>query len=141
MPDPEYKFERLLTRTVNGLTNRPLKLVCSASDGASVTWMKDGQALKEGGRLTIDCDGGEHRLKIDKAMITDTGTYSCTIVKFGVEGQRETVSKLYIAGGYSTGLMGRKMSIMELFQSFLINLFKNCQINWTSPRETIWNLK
>ena len=98
--------------------------------------------LKEGGRLTIDCDGGEHRLKIDKAMITDTGTYSCTIDKFGVEGQRETASKLYIAGGHSTGLIGQKMRIMELFfQSFLINLFKNCQINWILRRDAIWNLK
>ncbi len=44
--DPEYYFAKKFKETINGYTNRTVKLVCNLNmEGAKIKWYKDGKVI------------------------------------------------------------------------------------------------
>ncbi|XP_063789873.1 obscurin-like protein 1 isoform X2 [Pseudophryne corroboree] len=57
---------------------QPICLSCQVpSSGAKVHWMKDGQEVEPGGRISLQSDGRMRRLLISSSDPSDTGTYTC----------------------------------------------------------------
>ncbi|XP_069838691.1 obscurin-like protein 1 isoform X2 [Dendropsophus ebraccatus] len=57
---------------------QPVCLSCQVpSSGAKVHWMKDGQEVETGGRVSLQSDGRMRRLLISSLDPLDSGTYTC----------------------------------------------------------------
>ncbi|KAM3916614.1 obscurin-like protein 1 isoform 2-T2 [Leptodactylus fuscus] len=57
---------------------QPVCLSCQVpSSGAKVRWMKNGQEVEAGGRISLQADGRMRRLLISSLDSLDSGTYTC----------------------------------------------------------------
>ena len=85
---------------MTGFTNKPVLLSCLCAEDAETVWSKDGEEIdeEEEDHYQVTVTEGENILEILSPMVTDTGRYTCRIVKFGKEGESETECLLNVVG-------------------------------------------
>lgn len=98
-PDPEYYFLKPLAPEVTAYTNKPVLLSCLCAEDAETVWTREGEEIdEEDDHYQVTVTEGENILEILSPMTTDTGRYTCRIVKFGKEGESETECLLNVLG-------------------------------------------
>ena len=80
-------------------TNKPVLLSCLCAEDAETVWTREGEEIdEEDEHYQVTVTEGENTLEILSPMTTDTGRYTCRIVKFGKEGESETECLLNVVG-------------------------------------------
>ena len=98
-PDPEYYFLKPLAPELTGYTNKPVMLSCLCAEDAETVWSREGEEIDpEDDHYQVTVTEGENILEIINPMATDSGRYTCSIVKFGKEGESKTECLLNVVG-------------------------------------------
>lgn len=88
--DPEYFFKKPLKEKEKGLTARSVKLTCFLNTaGAKTRWLKNGTPLTFDKRIERQDKGEKLSIVFRTCELDDTGTYSCEILEFVKNGERD----------------------------------------------------
>ncbi|XP_023324296.1 twitchin isoform X2 [Eurytemora carolleeae] len=88
--DPEYCFKKFLKDQEKGLTARSLKLTCHLNTpGARTRWLKNGSPMTFDNRIERQDKGEKLSLVFRTCEMDDTGTYSCEIMEFVKNGEKD----------------------------------------------------
>ena len=82
---------------INTVTETTVTVYCPASGAPepSTTWLKNGQAITEGERITIARNGS---LSISEVQASDSGEYSC--IARNIFGENTMTSTIRVAGTF-----------------------------------------
>ena len=107
--EKEVAFTRALTSR-ECFEEESVSFSCEVNkEGVALTWMKDGSILVPEEGIRTETEGTLHRLIIDRAEFSQTGTYTASIVK-GVE----STAQLIVQGIHSCSSYTRFLSLIQI---------------------------